>query len=74
MVTTPAEPAAERIAELEMRLAFMDDQLGRLEEALAAQHQRIEMLEARLAEFVSRLEAASEASSDPAQEPPPPHY
>ncbi|HVI60192.1 MAG TPA: SlyX family protein [Luteimonas sp.] len=66
----------QRIVELETRLAFQEQALAELGDALAAA--RLES--ARNADMLRRaLEAMQQSSrdgffADPAEEPPPPHY
>jgi SlyX protein len=64
-----------RLAELEMRLAFQEHALAELSDALAAS--RIET--ARNAELLRRAledlkQSRGDFFADPASEPPPPHY
>lgn len=65
----------ERLTELEVRLAFMDDLMGTLNETVAA-HQ-IQLLEMRGAMERLRDELVAMRGSlapDAHDEPPPPHY
>ncbi|MCL1633759.1 SlyX family protein [Luteimonas sp. SX5] len=64
-----------RLVELETRLAFQEQALAELSDALAAS--RLET--ARNAELLRRAleemkQARGEFFADPAEEPPPPHY
>jgi len=65
----------DRIVELETKLAFQEELINRLDEALVAQRDELD----RLAERVRRLEeqirsgAASMIRTE-AEETPPPHY
>ena len=64
-----------RVAELEMRVAFQEQALAELSDALAAS--RVEA--ARNAELLRRAldelkQSRGEVFADPASEPPPPHY
>ena len=63
---------AERLIEIETRLLFQDQELGRLREALREQEKRVD----RLQEFCDRLRAKAAAGpeDDLSDEPPPPHY
>lgn len=63
---------AERLIEIETRLAFQERQLGRLEETLLAQQKLVERLNT-LVEMLRRR-ASSGPGDDPSSEPPPPHY
>ncbi|MFT4248617.1 MAG: SlyX family protein [Pseudomonas sp.] len=73
---TPREQAIEaRLVELEMRLSFQEQALAELSEALA----EARMTGARNAEVIRHLlddlgKVRSALYSDPADEPPPPHY
>ncbi len=65
-------PDAERLIEIETRLAFQERQIGRLEEALRAQQKLVERLNT-LVEMLRRR-AMSGPGDDASSEPPPPHY
>jgi SlyX protein len=65
----------DRIVELESKVAFQDELINRLDEALVAQRDELD----RLAERVRRLEeqvkaGASSIIRSEAEETPPPHY
>ena len=64
-----------RLVELETRLAFQEQALAELSDALAASRretaQHAELLRRTLAEMKS---TRGEFFADPADEPPPPHY
>ncbi|MFN7781969.1 MAG: SlyX family protein [Lysobacterales bacterium] len=65
----------ERIVELEMRVAFQDDTMHRLNAVITDQNLRIEQLERRLESMLTDLKSLRGLLyADPAQEPPPPHY
>lgn len=65
----------ERVVELEMRLAFQDDTMQRLNTVVTEQSLRIEQLERRLELMLSDLKSLRGLLyADPTQEPPPPHY
>jgi SlyX protein len=65
----------ERVVELEMRLAFQDDTMQRLNTVITEQSLRIEQLERRLELMLSDLKSLRGLLyADPTQEPPPPHY
>ena len=64
----------ERLAELEARFAFLDDQLQTLDGVVVAQRSRIEELEARLELLRKTLETMDVSSTGDTPEPPPPHY
>ena len=63
-----------RLDELESRLAFQEDTIASLNEALVAQQQRITYLEKMLALLIERYREAMPDSAAPGEEPPPPHY
>ena len=65
--------ADEHIETLQTKLAFQEDAVQQLSDALVAQQARIDRLEVHLAQLVEELRANSEAGED-APEPPPPHY
>ncbi|MEZ5560549.1 MAG: SlyX family protein [Pseudomonadales bacterium] len=69
----PADLAG-RIYDLEARLAFQDDTIAALNDALVAQQARITELERSLAVLVDQLHELAGAPGDAAEEPPPPHY
>lgn len=65
----------ERVVELEMRVAFQDDTIQRLNTVVTAQSQRLEQLERRLELVLTDLKnLRGLLYADPSQEPPPPHY
>ena len=65
----------ERVIELEMRLAFQDDTIQRLNTVVTAQAMRIEKLESRFDLALNDLTALRGLLyADPGSEPPPPHY
>lgn len=65
----------ERVVELEMRVAFQDDTMQRLNTVVTEQSLRIEQLERRLDLMLSDLKSLRGLLyADPTQEPPPPHY
>jgi len=65
----------ERIIELEMRLAFQDDTIQRLNTVVTAQAMRIEKLETRFDLALNDLKSLRGLLyADPSSEPPPPHY
>lgn len=75
MTTTPAPEAAERLDTLEIRVAYQDHVIEQLNQsvleywrALRAAEARINRLEQRLQDALSRMPA------EPGDEPPPPHY
>lgn len=68
------ERLQERIDALETRLAFQDDTIGQLNDALIAQQARIDLLEAEMRQLVDEFRGGmSDAQIRPADELPP-HY
>jgi SlyX protein len=64
-----------RITELETRLAFQEQALQELSDALAASRREAARAEALLRRVLGELaQARGGVDADPAQEPPPPHY
>ena len=68
------ERDGERLAELEARFAFLDDQLQTLDGVVVAQRSRIEELEAQLDLLRKTLKTMEVSAPGDAPEPPPPHY
>jgi SlyX protein len=65
----------QRLAELEVRLTFIDDTVEALAVADADQSQRIAALERALRELRGELMSVRLGQApDPQSEPPPPHY
>ena len=64
----------ERVDTLESRLAFQDDTIGQLNDALIAQQARIDLLEAEMRQLIDEFRGGmSDAQVKPADELPP-HY
>lgn len=68
------ETSRLRIDELETRMLFLDDNLNALNDALATQQKLIMQLERSMEKMLERIDEANYQASDPASEPPPPHY
>lgn len=64
----------ERVTELESRLAFQDDTIQALNDALVAQQRVIERLQLQIKELARRQEEASGQFGISEDEAPPPHY
>ncbi|MGA8279209.1 MAG: SlyX family protein [Rhodanobacteraceae bacterium] len=65
----------ERLADLEIRLAFMDDAVTTLNGTVVAQDRNIARLTLELRRLRNELsELGAPASHGAAHEPPPPHY
>ncbi|HET7267096.1 MAG TPA: SlyX family protein [Oleiagrimonas sp.] len=68
-------PISDRLADLEVRLTFIDDTVSALADADTVQSRRLLALEQAMRDL--RAELASMRTSlgnDPHSEPPPPHY
>jgi SlyX protein len=70
------EPALEaRLVELETRLAFQEQALAELSDALAATRLELSRNDGLLRRALEELRASRPGiAGDPADEPPPPHY
>lgn len=58
---------------LETKLAFQEDTLNQLSDALVAQQSRMDRLEAKIAQLEEQIRLQTEEGGA-APEPPPPHY
>lgn len=66
---------AERIAELETRLAHHEHTVDELSVVVAAQADQIDALRERVRRLTERLQTVEDAvPRTPGDEPPPPHY
>lgn len=63
----------QRINELESRLAFQDDTVGALNDALARQQQIIRTLQRSMEKLIEEVDDIREQPSE-GEEAPPPHY
>lgn len=64
-----------RLADLEGRYAFLDDLLHHLDSVVTSQQRRIDELCEQLEQTRATLEQADlHGTSNPGDEPPPPHY
>ncbi len=69
------QAAQHEITQLQIKVAFQEDTIDTLSEALADQQGRIETLERKLSKLVERVKQLQpDEVGDPGQEPPPPHY
>lgn len=66
-----SEPLADRLIDLEIRIAYQDRTVVALDEIVRGLHARVEALEAELREL--RQSSAAAQTIGPANEPPP-HY
>ena len=65
----------EQLVDLQSRVAFQDDTIAALNDALADQQGQIERLERMLKILNEQLkQIAPGPAANPADEPPPPHY
>lgn len=63
-----------QIVELESRLAFQDDTIQALNDALVAQQRSLDRLQLQLAMVIKRQEEMSHRGDGFEDEAPPPHY
>jgi SlyX protein len=68
-----ADEIDQKIEVLETRIAFQDDLLGKLDEALGDQQQQILKLTHRLGVVMEQLKESQASLPEPPDEPPP-HY
>ena len=68
-----AKALGERIDALEMRLAFQDETIETLNQAITAQWKQIDALTRQIRQLNERLQEAEANAPGPANEPPP-HY
>lgn len=74
-MTVAAHSLEERLTELEVRLAFLDDAMGTLNDAVAAHERVTRTLRVDLDRLRTELLAVRGAlAHDARSEPPPPHY
>lgn len=64
----------KRIAELEIRLSFLEDTLEQLNAVISRQDQEIRQLTKLLTQFDSRVQSITEQLSPEITNEPPPHY
>ena len=69
-----SEAADQRIADLEARFAFLDDQVQALDALVTAQHDTLDALRKELKDVREALSSQMAALDSGAPEPPPPHY
>lgn len=70
-----AGPLEARVVELETRLAFQEQALAELNDALAAARMELSRNDALLRRALEELRASRPGpGGDPSDEPPPPHY
>lgn len=67
------EGDAARLESMETKLAFQEDAVQQLSDALVAQQGRIDRLEARLAVLTEQIQRQAAEGARPSEEPPP-HY
>jgi SlyX protein len=66
--------ADDRLETLETKVAFQEDTIQQLNDALVAQQARIDHLESLVMLLVEQLGALQEPDGPGSVEPPPPHY
>jgi SlyX protein len=70
-----SENTEERIAELEMQVAFLEDSLHKLSDVLYKQQQRMDSLEVGIKHYEKRLQEIQQGAGVADQEDErPPHY
>ena len=70
-----SSPLEERLTELEVRLAFIDDTLGVLNDSVAAHERQLFEVRTLIERLRDELVATRSAlAHDARDEPPPPHY
>lgn len=75
MSVSAASATDERLNELEIKLAFVEQLVAELNDALTAESARTTQLARQLDSLKQRLNTAAGGSQgDPKTEPPPPHY
>jgi uncharacterized coiled-coil protein SlyX len=70
---TDSDKLSERIDALEIRLAYQDETIEKLNATVTAQWAQIDALTRQLARLNERVEESSASQADPASERPP-HY
>jgi SlyX protein len=73
-MTKPADRMAERVTELETRLAHFEATADELSSVVAEQGRLIDRLGARLRAATDRMAAMAASLPEPADDKPPPHY
>ncbi|MGD9583346.1 MAG: SlyX family protein [Lysobacterales bacterium] len=69
------ENLRERLADLEARFAFQDEQIGNINPQMSQHEMRLRAVEDALRRLRAELSALrSDPGPDPGTEPPPPHY
>lgn len=63
----------DKTDDLEMKLAFQEDLLSKLDHAVASQQQQILALEKKIALLTQQMRAIDQGQAD-VEEEPPPHY
>ena len=73
-MSDPADGAEQRIEALEIRLAYQDDTIEKLNAAIADQWTQIDALTRQFAELRERLQDTESRAPAAAGHEPPPHY
>ena len=72
---TDADAVSARIEALEVRVAYQDQVIDDLNQAVIAQWKQIDSLKRQLNELLDRVQEVEDTAGGPrAPEPPPPHY
>jgi len=71
---TENKDLAARLIELESHLAHHERMINELSDVITQQWKTINGLTRKLDRLESRLQAAQDQETPPAEEPPPPHY
>jgi SlyX protein len=75
MAPFPGAAMEQRIEQLEVKVAFLEEANSQLSDMVYRQQQELEALRARLAEMTSRLDAAQSRMTEyTAEQEKPPHY
>ncbi len=74
MAQSDAEPGAQRIEELELRVGSLDDQLDAVHRELYRQQQQIDRLALALGELRRQLREGGGPAGGESRNEPPPHY
>ncbi|KUI97121.1 SlyX family protein [Vibrio sp. MEBiC08052] len=75
MAAEEVERLEARINDLECQLAFQEDTIEALNQALSQQQQTISRMQDQMKFIAGKLKNFSDSSvADPSQETPPPHY
>lgn len=68
------QPVAERLTELETKVAFQEDAILKLRETVAEQEQQLYRLTMQVEALRKHIKEGGSAPESSKEEPPPPHY